>query len=87
MDAFTVAAEILGDRQLTSGQIAQLRAINQRYWQAVSAIRHSGAEQGEQGAVALTAAQVAELRAMLEWEIRSLRAPDQRESPESGAGD
>lgn len=85
MDAFTVAAEILGDRQLTSGQIAQLRAINQRYWQAVFVMRHSGGEQGEQGATALTAAQITELRAMLEWEIQGLRVPDQSELPKSGA--
>lgn len=75
MNAFTVAAEIWGDRQLTGGQIAQLRALDQRYWQAVSALRNAG---DEQGVMAPTAAQLGELRAMLEREIEQLCDPHDR---------
>jgi hypothetical protein len=91
MDAFTVAAEVLGELQLTSGQLAELRAINHAHWQAVYALLHppesdvpravAGEEPASPAAeVSLTAEQVADLRAMLERNVRALLTPEQREA-------
>jgi len=91
VDAFTVATDLLGDLQLTSGQLAQLRAINHKYWQAVYALLHPPDEDAQRAAVgeepaspaaevSLTAQQVADLRAMLEGDVRNLLTPEQREA-------
>ena len=91
MDAFTVAAEVLGDLQLTSGQAAQLRAIDHKYWQAVYDLLHPPDDDAPRAAVgrepaspaaevSLTAEQVADLRAMLERNVRALLTPEQREA-------
>ena len=91
MDAFTVATDLLGDLQLTSGQLAELRAINHKYWQAVYALLHppdddtQRAAVGEEPAspaaeVSLTAQQFADFRAMLERDVRGLLTREQREA-------
>lgn len=97
MDAFTVATDLLGDLQLTSGQLAQLRAINHRYWQEVYTLLHpTGAdakstdlpEEGATPAAApsLTERQTAALRAMLEGEIRAILTREQRAAVEGTRG-
>jgi Spy/CpxP family protein refolding chaperone len=89
VDAFTVAAELLGDLQLTSSQLAQLRAINHKYWQAVFALLHPRDDDAQRAALpveratpaaepSLTARQTADLRAMLDREVRALLTPQQR---------
>ena len=88
MDAFAVATELLGDLELTSGQRAQLRAINHKYWQEVYALLHpAGEEAGDAEAPearassavepSLTERQTAGLRAMLERDIREMLTPAQ----------
>ncbi len=72
MNAFTIAAGICGDRQLTSDQIAQLRALDQRYWQAMAALRTPGGEQSVE-------AELGKLRAMLEADIRDICGQAHRE--------
>jgi Spy/CpxP family protein refolding chaperone len=89
MDAFTVAAEMLGGLSLTSGQLAQLRAIDRKFFQEVYTRLHPSEEEGqradtrEQSVVrpaesSLTARQNDELRAMLERDVRELLTPEQR---------
>jgi hypothetical protein len=84
VDAFTVAAELLGDLQLTSGQLAQLRALNHNYWHTVAVLLHP-ADDDERSAAppaaepSLSAQQTADLRAMLERDVRRLLTPEQRE--------
>ena len=95
MDAFAVATELLGDLELTSGQRAQLRAINHKYWQEVYALLHPAGEEGRaaesppsnaSSAVepSLTERQTAGLRAMLERDIREMLTPAQRAAIERG---
>lgn len=89
MDAFEVAHEVLGDLPLTTGQTAQLRVIDHKYWQAVFTLLHP--DVGDErcadapeaarlpGAVpALTPEQVADLHAMLVREVRELVRPELR---------
>jgi hypothetical protein len=86
VDAFTVVAELLGDLELTSGQLAQVRAINHKYWQKVYTLLHPPGEEGRlatPGATAssvesLTERQTADLRAMLERDVRAILTPEQR---------
>jgi Spy/CpxP family protein refolding chaperone len=89
MNAFTVAAEMLGDLELTSGQRAQLRAINHKYFQEVYTLlqptgeeAHRAGAQTEAGSTpaepSLTAQQTDGLRAMLERDVRDLLTPAQR---------
>jgi hypothetical protein len=91
VDAFTVAADLLGDLQLTSGQLAELRSINHKYWHAVHALLHPPDDAAQRAAVreapaipaaaaSLTAQQVADLQAMLERDVRNLLTPEQREA-------
>ena len=40
-DAFTVAMRLMGSRELTAVQAAQLRAINRKYYQRVFDLLHS----------------------------------------------
>lgn len=91
MDAFAVADELLGDIQLTSGQLAGLRAINHRYFTEVYALLHPPGEQDAHAAAggepALTARQTAELRVRLERDVRDLLTPAQRASIGAGVSD
>jgi hypothetical protein len=89
VDAFTVATDLFGDLQLTSGQLAQLRAINHKYWQEVYTLLHpAGGDAKAPGPpdggptpsepASLTERQTAALRAMLEKELRAILTPEQR---------
>ena len=75
LDAFAVAAELFGDRPLTTWQLTQLRALDHRYWQEVFTMLHPGGEAPRQE---LTAEQRAELRGMLVRAVRELATPAQR---------
>jgi hypothetical protein len=97
VDAFSVAAELLGDLPMTSGQLAQLRAVNHRYWQEVYTLLHPAgegapdanpwAEGAPAGASALSERDTAALRAMLEREVAAMLTPEQRATlGRTGAG-
>ena len=75
LDAFSVAAELFGDRPLTTWQLTQLRALDHRYWQAVYAMLHPD---GEAPREELTAEQRADLREMLVRSVREMATPEQR---------
>lgn len=85
MDAFTVAEELLPGIHLTSGQLAQLRAINYEYYTRLFALSRTplpGAPQPQPDAPPVvrepTPAEAGELRATLVAEIRAMLTPDQR---------
>jgi hypothetical protein len=89
MDAFTVAAQMLGGLELGPGQLAQLRAVNSRYYQRLfTLLRAPDTPAGPRGSHAgpdtpgearePTPAELAELRAMLVSDIRGLLSPEQR---------
>ena len=84
LDAYAVADELFGDVPLTTGQRAQLRALDHRYWQAVFDLLHRDDEApGARSTPAstaptLTPEQRAALRTMLEDAIREMATPAQR---------
>ena len=92
LNAFTMAAQILGDGQLTRltpGQLAQLRAVDHRYQQRVYTLRHAveraaeppGAQGDPTPARAereMTAAEVEDLRATIVSGILEMLTPEQR---------
>jgi hypothetical protein len=67
MDVFTVAAELLGDLQLTSGQLGQLRALEYRL--LLESLRRDHAPSREEEV---------DLRAEVVDEIVQMLTPDQR---------
>ena len=71
MSAFTVAARVLGDLPLSAGQLAQLRAIDTRYWRQIAERDPAGIDE---------AALDAELDAAIETELLAMLTPDQRRS-------
>ncbi|MDQ3697343.1 MAG: hypothetical protein M3373_04875 [Gemmatimonadota bacterium] len=82
MDFFAVAAEVLGDIKLSSGQLAQLRAIDRKYQQRLYTLLHDSGVAGTPsdsmgGARDPTAEEAAELRAMIESDIREIVATKQ----------
>lgn len=76
MDAYAVAGEILGDLALSPGQVAQLRAIDHEHQQRLCALVHGGREP--------SAAERAELRALLASAVRGILTPEQRAALERG---
>ncbi|CAN5532721.1 hypothetical protein BH24GEM3_BH24GEM3_17820 [soil metagenome] len=91
MDAFTVAEEMLGAMTLNAEQLAQLRAINHGYYQRLFTLLsqpNAGAGPGDDAAASttaradrdLTAAEVAELRRLLEADILDLLTHEQRQA-------
>jgi hypothetical protein len=91
MDAFTIAEELIPGIELTADQLAQLRAIDNRYYSRLFALR-----QGPAAATApddpaprgreLTAEETSQLRAMLIQGVLELLTPEQRLSLEGGGG-
>ena len=73
MNAFTMAAELLAGVSLTAGQLAQLRAIDHKYWQSVHALLRST---GDGPAGAPSEEQIAALHAALERDVRALAPAD-----------
>ena len=82
MDAFSTAAELLGDMQLTSDQLAQLRAINYKYQLEVAHRLHARKESGPTAPASpqagLTPQDYASLRAMIVADIQEMLTPEQR---------
>jgi hypothetical protein len=70
MDPFTMAELLLGDTKLTPGQVAQLRAINTKYFTELYAL--------QQTAGAEDAADQAALEAVIAQDIRDMLTEDQR---------
>jgi hypothetical protein len=89
VDAFTVAAQMLGDIQLSPFQLAQLRAINRKYYQELYALLHerddvatpigprveSSTTRTERE---LTEKELAGLRAMLTSDVRAVLTSEQQ---------
>jgi Spy/CpxP family protein refolding chaperone len=73
MNALTVAAQMLGELELTPGQLAQLHALNRKYGQRVYALMYDAAPVARE----LTEAEIAELRAMLASDILAMLTPEQ----------
>ena len=89
MDAFTMAAQLFGDVELSPFQVAQLRAINRKYYQELYTLLHefdgeakpigprveSGPTRSERE---LTEEEVGRLHAMLESDVRAVLTDEQR---------
>jgi hypothetical protein len=75
MNVFQLAAELIGDIELSPGQLAQLRALDRKYAQRVYTILHGG-DSGTPHEP--TEAETAELRAQLTADILDLLTPEQR---------
>jgi hypothetical protein len=74
MNALTIALQMLGNIELTPGQLAQLRALNRKYAQRVYTLLHpSDAAPREE----LTPAEAADLHANLRADILALLSPEQ----------
>jgi Spy/CpxP family protein refolding chaperone len=84
MDAFGTAAGMLGDLALTSGQIAQLRAINTKHYLAVHELLRGPDGRAEERD--LTGAETATLRAVLVADILEILTPEQRGALPPGTG-
>jgi hypothetical protein len=69
MGAFVVARRVLGDLPLNASQLAQLRAMDTRYWRRI-------AERDSTGTIE------AALEAEIEVELRAMLTPEQRRSLE-----
>ena len=91
MDPFTMAKQLLGDVELTPGQLAQLRAINTKYYTELFALEHRAPSEGRaRGAApepkgspaarasAVTASDMATLDARIAADIRDMLTEEQR---------
>jgi hypothetical protein len=74
MNAFTIAAELLGNISLSPGQLAQLRALDRKYAQRVYSLLH----QPDAARQELTGSEAADLSAKLEADILPLLTPGQQ---------
>jgi hypothetical protein len=86
MNAFAVAAQMLGGLQLGAGQLAQLRAVDSRHHQRLYTLVNAPAGPPESRARPgtprmprePTPAERLELHAMLVRDVRALLSPEQR---------
>ena len=86
MNPFTMAELLLGDMQLTPGQLAQLRAINTKYFTELYALQQKAAAArdtrvGEPPAdrpEAVPESEMAALDAMVARDIRDMLSEEQR---------
>jgi Spy/CpxP family protein refolding chaperone len=75
MNAFTMLGDMLGNLELTPGQLTQLRALNRKYAQRVYTLLH----ESEAGTPReLTKAEAADLDAKLMADILALLTPEQQ---------
>ncbi|HJU90284.1 MAG TPA: hypothetical protein VJ672_12880 [Gemmatimonadaceae bacterium] len=72
-DPFTIAEQLLGNLALSVGQLAQLRALNTKYWTAVFALK-----QGETGTRTPSEEELSTLRRTIEADIFEILTPEQR---------
>jgi Spy/CpxP family protein refolding chaperone len=75
MNALTMATEMLGNVELTPGQLAQLRALDRKYAQRVYTLLHDS-EDGTRRE--LTEAEAADLEAKLRSDVHALLTPEQQ---------
>jgi hypothetical protein len=75
MNALTIASELLGNLELSSGQLAQLRALNRKYAQRVYTLLHPSDAPTR---LALTEAEAADLHAKLTADILAMLTPEQQ---------
>lgn len=90
MDAFTVAAELIPGVELDADQLAQLRAINHRYYSRLFALTRSPTSDPSNPPAQPrqpTAREASELRAMLVEDILGLLSPAQRRAHDDRPGD
>lgn len=66
-----MAHRLLGDERLTPGQLAELRALNTRYFSRLAALFRGGGEAGAGDMAALHASIAADIRLMLTPEQRT----------------
>lgn len=83
MDAFTVLAELAGV-QLTADQMAQVRAINTRYYTALFRLRQSEAAGRDGGAGVAHTGTGDELHARLRADVLAVLTPAQRQAMRGG---
>jgi hypothetical protein len=69
MDPFAVASEMLEGVQLSSGQVAQLRAIDTKYQQRMFSLTRAGASPARREP---TRDEIAELEAMIRADIAAV---------------
>jgi Spy/CpxP family protein refolding chaperone len=74
MNALTMATEMLGNVELTPGQLAQLRALDRKYAQRVYTLLHDS----EAGTRELSEAEAADLEAKLRSDVHALLTPEQQ---------
>lgn len=79
MNAYTVAAEMLGGIELGPGQVARLRAIDHEYQQRLHALLRAPEPAGRGVEREPAPDEMAELRAMLVSGIRGILTPEQRD--------
>jgi hypothetical protein len=79
MDPFTMASLLLGDTKLTPGQLAQLRAINTKYFTELYALQQKAAAGPlADRAPAVPEAELAALDATIARDIRDIVTEEQR---------
>jgi hypothetical protein len=82
MDAFSIAAEMLGDLRLTSGQLGQLRALDYRLLIEIDRLsglrRLEDATSETSSAFEPTPNETAALREMIVGDILEMLTPEQR---------
>lgn len=82
MDAFTVLAE-MGGVELTADQMAQVRAINTRYYTALFRLRQSEAA-GRDGGADVADTETEALGVGLRRDVRAVLTPAQRQAMGGG---
>jgi hypothetical protein len=87
MNVFAMATRMLGDMQLSAGQLAQLRAIDRNFQQRLYTLLNSppvdargpaASPANARGERELTASEASELNAMVASEILAMLTPEQR---------
>ena len=89
MDAFTMAAQMFGDLELSPFQLAQLRAINRKYYQELYTLLHELDGEAEPSGPRvesrttrtereLTEEEIGRLNASLESDVRAVLTGEQR---------
>ena len=84
MNPFTMAELLLGDLELTSEQLAQLRAINTKYFTELHALRQKAGAAGAHrepvagGGPAIPEADLAALDAVIARDIRDILTMEQQ---------
>jgi hypothetical protein len=73
VNALTIATEMLGDIDLSPGQLAQLRALNRKYAQRVYTLLHRSEATPQEE---LTEAEAADLHARLTADILAVLTPE-----------